>query len=61
MAQPFALAALRLVLIVAGAWLALTLTGSAVLAFTAVAVGIGVFAVGLLAVMRVRFSQLVAG
>ena len=27
----------------------------------AVAVGIGVFAMGLLAVMRVRFSQLVAG
>src|SRR4029453_15035859 len=39
--QPFALAALRLVLIVAGGWLALMLTDSVILAFAAVAIGIG--------------------
>ena len=55
-AQPFALAALRLVLIVAGAWLALALTSSAVVAFVAVAVGIASFAVGLLVVTWRRFS-----
>jgi hypothetical protein len=56
--QPFALATLRLVLIVAGAWLALTLTGSITLAFAAVAIGIGTFAAGLLAVMRSHFNRL---
>jgi putative MATE family efflux protein len=55
-AQPFALAALRLVLIVAGAWLALALTSSAAVAFVAVAVGIASFAVGLLVVTWRRFG-----
>ena len=59
-AQPFALAVLRLALIVGGAWLALSLTGSATMAFLAVTLGIGVFAVALLAVMRARFRQLAA-
>ena len=54
--KPFALAAMRLLLIVTGAWLALALTGSAVLAFIAVAMGIALFAVGLLAVTRIWFS-----
>jgi hypothetical protein len=58
--QPFALAALRLVLIVGGAWLALALTGSATLAFAAVAVGIALFGAGLLAAMRTRFRRLAA-
>ena len=58
--QPFALAALRLVLIVGGAWLALALTGSATLAFAAVAVGISLFGAGLLAAMRTRFRRLAA-
>jgi Na+-driven multidrug efflux pump len=57
-AGPFALAVLRLVLIVVGAWLALSLASSAVMAFVAVAVGIALFGVGLLAVMRARFRQL---
>jgi putative MATE family efflux protein len=57
-AQPFALAALRLVLIVAGAWLALALTSSAAVAFVAVAVGIASFAVGLLVVTWRRFGPL---
>jgi putative MATE family efflux protein len=56
--KPFALAALRLVLIVGGAWLALALTGSVMLAFAAVAVGIASFALGLLAVMRTKFRRL---
>lgn len=56
--QPFALAALRLVLIVGGAWLALSFTGSVTLAFAAVAIGIGLFAVGLLVVMRRQFIRL---
>jgi Na+-driven multidrug efflux pump len=55
---PFALAALRLVLIVGGAWLALTLTGSAAAAFAMVAVGIATFAIGLLIAMRARFRRL---
>jgi len=54
---PFVLAAMRLVLIVGGAWLALFLTGDAALAFIAVAFGIGAFAVGLLIVMRARFRR----
>ena len=58
--QPFALAVLRLILIVAGAWLALAFTDRAVLAFAAVAVGIGSFAVGLLPVTWVRFRRLAA-
>jgi putative MATE family efflux protein len=56
-AQPFALAVLRWVVIVAGAWLALALTGSALLAFVAVAVGIGSFAAGLLVVTWSRFNR----
>jgi Na+-driven multidrug efflux pump len=56
--QPFALAFLRLALIVVGAWLALTLTRSITLAFAAVAIGIGTFAAGLLAVMRSQFNRL---
>ena len=56
--QPFALAALRLVLVVVGAWLALLVTGSAAIAFVAVAVGIAVFGAGLLIAMRVRFRRL---
>jgi putative MATE family efflux protein len=54
---PFVLAAMRLALIVGGAWLALFLTGDAALAFIAVAFGIGAFAVGLLIVMRARFRR----
>lgn len=49
---------MRLVLIIGGAWLALTLTGSVTLAFAAIAVGIGSFAVGLLMVMRTKLSRL---
>jgi putative MATE family efflux protein len=56
-AQPFALAVLRWVVIVAGAWLALALTGSALLAFVGVAVGIGSFAAGLLVVTWSRFNR----
>lgn len=56
-AQPFALAVLRLVLIVAGASLALVLTSSAVFTFLAVAVGIGSFAAGLLIVTWSRFDR----
>jgi hypothetical protein len=56
--QPFALAALRLVLIVGGAWLGLTLTGSAAVTFAMVAVGIATFAIGLLVAMRARFRRL---
>ena len=56
--QPFALAALRLALIVAGAWLALALTGSITLAFAAMAIGIATFAAGVLAVMRIQFKRL---
>ena len=52
------LAALRLVLIVGGAWLALLVTGSAAIAFVAVAAGIAVFGAGLLIAMRVRFRRL---
>jgi Na+-driven multidrug efflux pump len=57
-AEAFALALLRLLLIVGGAWLALTVTSSALLAFVAVAVGIGSFAVGLLLVTWLRFNRL---
>ena len=56
--RPFALAALRLVLIVGGAWLALLVTGSAAMAFAMVAVGIAAFGVGLLIAMRARFRRL---
>ena len=55
---PFALAALRLVLIVVGAWLALTLTGGAGSVFAMVAVGIASFAGGLFITMRARFRHL---
>ena len=57
---PFALAAVRLVLIVGGSWLALSLTGSAVLAFSATAAGIAFFGASLLATMRSRFDRLAA-
>ena len=56
--ETFALAMLRLLLVVSGAWLALALTGSAALAFAAVAIGIASFAVGLLIVTWVRFDRL---
>jgi hypothetical protein len=52
------LAVLRLVLIVVGAWLALTLIGAAGTAFAMVAAGIASFAVGLLIAMRARFRRL---
>jgi putative MATE family efflux protein len=57
---PFVLASLRLVLIVGGSWLALSVTGSAVLAFVAIAVGIALFGASLLLVMRARFRHLAA-
>ena len=50
--QPFALAALRLALIVAGAWLALALTVASPWRLLAMAIGIATFAAGVLAVMR---------
>ena len=57
---PFLLAALRLVLIVGGCWLALAMSGSAVIAFIAIAVGIAFFGASLLVVMRARFKRLAA-
>jgi putative MATE family efflux protein len=57
---PFMLAAVRLVLIVGGGWLALSLTGSAVAAFIAIAVGIAFFGASLLLVMRARLKRLAA-
>lgn len=56
--RPFVLAALRLVLIVGGARLALVLTGSATRAVVAIVVGIAAFAVSLLPVMRTTFNRL---
>jgi hypothetical protein len=55
---PFLLAAVRLVLIVGGGWFALSLTGSAVVAFIAIAIGIAFFGAGLLMVTRARFRRL---
>jgi putative MATE family efflux protein len=55
---PFVLATVRLVLVVVGCWLALSLTGNAVAAFAAVALGIAFFGVGLLIMMRAKFRQI---
>ncbi|HEX9525506.1 MAG TPA: MATE family efflux transporter [Reyranella sp.] len=55
---PFVLATVRLVLIVGGCWLALSLTGNAVAAFAAVALGIAFFGVSLLVMMRAKFRQI---
>src|SRR5882672_11250994 len=55
---PFLLAALRLVLIVGGCWLALSLTGNAVAAFAAIAIGIAFFGVSLLIMMRAKLRQI---
>jgi Na+-driven multidrug efflux pump len=57
---PFLLAALRLILIVGGCWLALAMSGSAVAAFIAIAVGIAFFGASLLALTRARFGRLAA-
>jgi Na+-driven multidrug efflux pump len=55
---PFLLAAIRLVLILGGCWLALSFTGNAVVAFVAIALGIGFFGVSLLIMMRMRFRSM---
>jgi Na+-driven multidrug efflux pump len=55
---PFVLATVRLVLIVGGCWLALSLTGNAVAAFAAVALGIAFFGVSLLIMMRAKLRQI---
>lgn len=55
---PFLLAAIRLVLIVGGCWLALSLTGNAVVAFLAIALGIGFFGASMLIMMRAKFRQM---
>jgi hypothetical protein len=52
------MAAIRLILIVVGCWLALSLTGNAVAAFAAIAVGIAFFGVGVLIMTHVRFRQI---
>jgi Na+-driven multidrug efflux pump len=58
--QPFALAALRLVLIVASSGLAMSLSASALLPFAAVAVGIASFGIGMLIVTCVKLQRLAA-
>ena len=58
--QPFAIATLRLILIVGGSWLAMSLSASALPAFVAVAVGIASFAFGMLIVTRVKLQRLAA-
>ena len=55
---PFVLAAMRLVLIVVGCWLALSLTGNAVAAFAAVALGIAFFGVSVLVMTRAKLRQI---
>jgi len=55
---PFLLAALRLVLIVGGCWLALSLTGNAMAAFAAIALGIAFFGASLLIMMRAKLRQI---
>jgi Na+-driven multidrug efflux pump len=55
---PFVLATVRLILIVGGCWLVLSLTGNAVAAFAAVALGIAFFGVSLLILMRAKFRQI---
>ena len=52
------MAAIRLILIVVGCWLALSLTGNAVAAFAAIAVGIAFFGVSLLIMMRAKLRQI---
>jgi Na+-driven multidrug efflux pump len=56
--QPFAVAILRLVLIVAGSWLAMSLSASALPSFVAVAIGIGSFGVGMVIVTRMKLHRL---
>ena len=58
---PFVLATARLILIVGGCWLALSLTGNAVAAFAAIAFGISFFGVSLLILMRAKFRRIGAG
>jgi len=55
---PFILATVRLILIVGGCWLALSLTGNAMAAFAAIALGIAFFGASLLIMMRAKFSQI---
>jgi putative MATE family efflux protein len=55
---PFVLAAMRLVLIVVGCWLALSLTGHAVAAFAAVALGIAFFGASVLVMTRAKLRQI---
>ena len=55
---PFVLAAMRLVLIVGGCWLALSLTGHAVAAFAAVALGIAFFGASVLVMTRAKLRQI---
>jgi putative MATE family efflux protein len=55
---PFALALLRLLLIVGGTWLALALDGGAVAAFVTIAIALVLFGLGLMAAMRWRFNRL---
>jgi Na+-driven multidrug efflux pump len=55
---PFVLAAMRLVLIVGGCWLALSLTGNAVAAFAAVALAIAFFGVSVLVMTRAKLRQI---
>jgi Na+-driven multidrug efflux pump len=55
---PFVLAAMRLVLIVGGCWLALSLTGNAVAAFAAVALGIAFFGASVLVMTRAKLRQI---
>ena len=55
---PFILATVRLILIVGGCWLALSLTGNAMAAFAAIALGIAFFGASLLIMMRAKFRQI---
>ena len=55
---PFLLALLRLILVVGGAWLTLSLDGGATAAFTAIAAGLVLFGCGLLTAMRARFGKM---
>ena len=55
---PFVLATVRLILIVGGCWLALSLTGNAMAAFAAIALGIAFFGASLLIMMRRKFGQI---
>jgi Na+-driven multidrug efflux pump len=55
---PFILATVRLILIVGGCWLALSLTGNAMAAFAAIALGIAFFGASLLIMMRAKLRQI---